>query len=109
MTTVALIVAAGSGSRTGLDFPKQYLMLDGKTVLERSILAFKNHADIDAVQVVINPDDQALYDTAAGHLDILPVIAGGESRQQLCQGLSWSRLDGVEQGCASVWKIRFAN
>lgn len=82
MTTVALIVAAGSGSRTGLDFPKQYLLLDGKTVLEKSITAFKNHAAVDAVVVVINQDDRPRYEAAAGHLDILPVVSGGESRQQ---------------------------
>ncbi len=82
MTTVALIVAAGSGSRTGLDFPKQYLEIEGQTVLEKSIMAFKNHDAVDAVLVVINPDDRPRYEAAVGHLNILPAAAGGASRQQ---------------------------
>ncbi len=38
---IALIVAAGSGSRMGKDLPKQYLTLGGKTVLRHSLEAFR--------------------------------------------------------------------
>ena len=55
--TVAVILAAGSGSRTGLAVPKQFLMLDGKTVLEHSVQTFHDHAGIDELVIVTS----ALY------------------------------------------------
>ncbi len=81
MTVIALIVAAGSGSRTGLDFPKQYLSLGNKTVLAHVIENFSNHSGIDHVQVIINPLDEDLYKQAVEGLDVLPWIAGGDARQ----------------------------
>ncbi len=59
--TAALIVAAGRGSRMGGTVPKQYQTLAGRAVLAHTISAFLNHAEIDLVQVVIHPDDEALY------------------------------------------------
>ncbi len=81
MTTIALIVAAGSGSRTGLDFPKQYLRIGEKAVLAIAADAFLKHSGIDAVQVIINPRDEDLYREATTDRDLLPWVAGGETRQ----------------------------
>ena len=47
-----MILAAGSGSRTGLSTPKQFLPLGGKTVLEHSVQTFNNHPGIDEVVIV---------------------------------------------------------
>ena len=52
MNTVGVILAAGSGSRTGLSTPKQFLPLGGKTVLEHSVQTFNNHPGIDQVVIV---------------------------------------------------------
>ena len=81
MNTVALIVAAGRGSRIGGEIPKQYLHLAGEPLLRHSLRAFAESPDIDAIKVVIHPDDRALYDQAARGLDILPPVHGGASRQ----------------------------
>ena len=56
METVAVILAAGSGSRTGLSTPKQFLPLGGKTVLEHSVQTFCNHPGIDEVIIVTAPE-----------------------------------------------------
>lgn len=113
---VALIVAAGRGSRftgapvhdlsksgaqdgaragaqratktgahsatVGGETPKQYRLLGGLPVLRRAVLAFRHHPQVDAVRVVIHPDDRAHYDQATAGLDLLPPIAGGASRQE---------------------------
>ena len=47
-----MILAAGSGSRTGLSTPKQFLPLGGKTVLEHSVQTFNDHPGIDEVVIV---------------------------------------------------------
>ncbi|HCI48122.1 MAG TPA: bifunctional 2-C-methyl-D-erythritol 4-phosphate cytidylyltransferase/2-C-methyl-D-erythritol 2,4-cyclodiphosphate synthase, partial [Rhodospirillaceae bacterium] len=80
--TAALLVAAGRGIRFMADRPKQYLDLQGMTVLRRSVLAFLNHPTIDLVQVVIGDDHHDLYQQAVGDLPLLPPVIGGETRQQ---------------------------
>lgn len=90
---VALIVAAGRGSRFAGDgaapaAPKQYRAIGGIPVLRRAILAFHRHPQVDAVRVVIHPDDQAHYDQATAGLSLLPPVHGGASRQEsVCRGL----------------------
>ena len=56
MSTVGVILAAGSGSRTGLSTPKQFLPLGGKTVLEHSVQTFHNHPGIDELVIVVHKD-----------------------------------------------------
>ncbi|MEW5729639.1 MAG: bifunctional 2-C-methyl-D-erythritol 4-phosphate cytidylyltransferase/2-C-methyl-D-erythritol 2,4-cyclodiphosphate synthase [Pseudomonadota bacterium] len=78
---VALVVAAGRGSRVGGDLPKQYLDLDGRPVLRHTLAAFAVNPSVDAVRAVIHPDDRGLYDVAARGLSLLDPVAGGASRQ----------------------------
>ena len=81
MSTVALIVAAGRGRRFGDPLPKQYQSLLGRPVLRHTASAFLNHPRIDAVRIVIGPDDGALYDEAVGDLGLLAPVIGGAERQ----------------------------
>lgn len=46
MHVTAIIAAAGGGSRLGTGTPKQFLDLAGRSILERSVLAFADHASI---------------------------------------------------------------
>ncbi|MBV8121326.1 MAG: bifunctional 2-C-methyl-D-erythritol 4-phosphate cytidylyltransferase/2-C-methyl-D-erythritol 2,4-cyclodiphosphate synthase [Alphaproteobacteria bacterium] len=78
----ALVVAAGRGTRFGGEQPKQYLPLAGHTVLHHAIAAFAGHPLIANVQVVIRPEDRDLFDRAVAGLNVLPPVAGGQTRQQ---------------------------
>ena len=78
---IALVVAAGRGTRLGAPLPKQYLPLAGRAVLRYSLEALADHPGIDAVRVVFNPQDAALYDAAASGLALMPPVAGGAARQ----------------------------
>lgn len=80
--TIALIAAAGTGSRMGGDTPKQYLSVGGMPILRRSVQAFLNHPDVDAVYVVINPGYRRLYDQAVEGLELPEPIIGGGTRQE---------------------------
>src|SRR5260370_9045090 len=73
----AVVVAAGRGVRAGGDFPKQYKEIAGEPVLRRSLLLFAQDARIGAVQPVIHPDDDALFERAADRLTLLPPVYGG--------------------------------
>ena len=87
-TAVALIVAAGRGSRFGGDLPKQYRPLAGETVLRRSVRAFLAHPRISGVRSIIHQDDADRYRRATSGLTLLEPVAGGASRQEsACRGL----------------------
>lgn len=82
MTNVALIVAAGRGTRAGPGGPKQYRLLGGIAVLRRTLVAFASHPGIDHVLAVIHPDDADSYQAAAAGLPkLLPPSFGGATRQ----------------------------
>jgi 2-C-methyl-D-erythritol 4-phosphate cytidylyltransferase/2-C-methyl-D-erythritol 2,4-cyclodiphosphate synthase len=82
LPAVALIVAGGRGLRAGGEIPKQYRKLGGAPVLRRTLLAFVRHPEVARVQVVIHPDDRALYDAAAQGLGAPPPVDGGATRQE---------------------------
>jgi len=97
--TIAVIVAAGRGARAGEGGPKQYRLLAGRAVIAWSAERFLNHAQIDAVRVVIHRDDANEYETAmaefAGHGKLLTPAIGGAERQ-----------DSVRLGLESVEALR---
>lgn len=49
---IALLTAAGLGSRMHLDIPKQFLHIEGKPVILYTMEAFQRHPQIDAIIVV---------------------------------------------------------
>lgn len=82
--TIALIVAAGSGSRFGIETPKQYALLGGKPLLLHSLEILLKHPQIDAVAVVISKEHGEFYEAAICNLQpetLLPPIHGGKERQ----------------------------
>src|SRR5579863_9658947 len=67
---MALVVAAGRGTRLGGARPKQYLPLAGRPLLRHSVGALTAHPAIDRVRVVFHPDDRDLYAEAVAGLDL---------------------------------------
>ena len=51
----AVILASGKGERMNCGFPKQFLEIKGKTIIERSIEAFEKNENIDEIIVVSEP------------------------------------------------------
>ncbi|MCL6416362.1 2-C-methyl-D-erythritol 4-phosphate cytidylyltransferase [Aestuariirhabdus sp. Z084] len=81
----AIVPAAGIGKRMGADRPKQYLELDGKTVIEHTLDRLRNFSPIEQVVVVLAPGDP--YQAAIPGLQEPDVI----------------RCDGGEERCHSVF------
>lgn len=80
---VAIVVAAGRGTRAGGPLPKQYQQLGGEPVLRRTLRLFCEHPDITAVLTVIHRDDSGLFaDAAEGLPKILAPVSGGATRQE---------------------------
>jgi 2-C-methyl-D-erythritol 4-phosphate cytidylyltransferase len=56
MKNIAVILAGGSGKRMGMKMPKQFLVLGGKPIIQHSIEAFEQHAEIDEICIIIHAD-----------------------------------------------------
>ena len=56
-SVVVIIVAAGKGTRMGSDVPKQYLVVDDKIILDKTIEQFEKNSKIDNIIVVVNAED----------------------------------------------------
>ncbi len=52
---VAIVLAGGVGSRMGLDKPKQFFEMGGRTILEHSVEAFEQNGEIAEVAIVSHP------------------------------------------------------
>lgn len=76
--TVALIVAAGQGSRIGGQ-PKQFRRLGGRAVVAHSYHALRAHPAIDEVIVVIGAGQEAALHAAIGDV---PFVIGGDTRRE---------------------------
>ncbi|WP_425824803.1 SDR family NAD(P)-dependent oxidoreductase [Streptomyces fractus] len=85
---IAVVLAGGVGSRTGLGFPKQLAKVAGKTLLEHTVSAFDQSEDIDEVYVLMEPTHldavKALME-GAGFRKVSQVMAGGTSRKATTQ------------------------
>lgn len=95
---IAVILAGGSGSRFGLDYPKQFVKLAGKTIIEHTIDIFEKHNLIDEICVVC----KAEYISKIEELSIKnkfkkikKIIVGGKERKDSSYNaiLSYSDLD----------------
>jgi len=83
LRTVAVVLAGGTGTRIGLDIPKQLLKIAGKTILEHTLDAFESHPGIDEIFIMMAPGHT--HETArlvgrGGYRKVVGVLDGGEDR-----------------------------
>jgi len=95
LTCVALVPAAGSGSRFAANQPKQYQPLSGKPMLWHAVSALAR-APVETVFVVLAPEDKAFatYDWSAfdGKMETL-YCGGGTRRDSVYNGLVAAMAD----------------
>ncbi|MGB5076436.1 MAG: bifunctional 2-C-methyl-D-erythritol 4-phosphate cytidylyltransferase/2-C-methyl-D-erythritol 2,4-cyclodiphosphate synthase [Sphingorhabdus sp.] len=93
--TIALIVAAGSGSRTGGDIPKQFRMVRGHPMVRHSYATLSSHPMISEVYVAIGAgQDDQLRACLAGLNEPRIVLGGATRRQSVWNGLRAIKRDG---------------
>ena len=82
---VALLTAAGSGSRMHQDIPKQFLHVDNKPIILYTMEAFQRNPQIDAILVVTLSTWTDFIWTYARQFNITKlrwVVCGGETGQE---------------------------
>jgi 2-C-methyl-D-erythritol 4-phosphate cytidylyltransferase len=85
---VAIVVAAGKGTRLGGNRPKQFLELDGIPVIIHTLRQFERCREIDEVVTVLPAEETAGFQSLAQQFELRKlsrVIAGGETRAQSVQ------------------------
>ena len=89
---VALLTAAGTGTRMGQDIPKQFMHVENKPIIIHTMEAFQNHPSIDAIVVVTLPAWIDVLKAYAAQFNINKlkwVVAGGSTGQEsICKGLN---------------------
>ena len=82
---VALLTAAGVGSRMHQDIPKQFIHVDDKPVIIYTMEAFQKHPSIDAIIVVTLESQKDVLWSYAKQFNITKlkwVVGGGDSGQE---------------------------
>mgnify|MGYP002651223772 CR=1 FL=1 len=82
---IALIAAAGQGTRLGAEVPKAYVELRGRTLLERSVRALLASGVVDEVIVLVSPDMEPEAARIIGRIDTagaapIRLVHGGSER-----------------------------
>ncbi|MFC3795854.1 2-C-methyl-D-erythritol 4-phosphate cytidylyltransferase [Corynebacterium tuscaniense] len=84
---VALVAAAGRGTRLGAEIPKAYVPLRVRTLLERSVTAMETSAVVDHIGVLVSPDMEPLArERLCGH-DVQFIHGAGERVDSVWAGL----------------------
>jgi 2-C-methyl-D-erythritol 4-phosphate cytidylyltransferase len=88
---VAIVVAAGKGTRLGGKQPKQFLDLGGVPIIIHTLRQFERSDEIDQIIAVVPAEETAAFLSLAKKFDLqkpLRVVAGGATRaQSVRQGL----------------------
>lgn len=89
---IALVAAAGQGTRLGAPIPKAYVELDGIPLLARSVRLLLDSGRVDEVIVLVSPDMEdtaarVLADAQLAEAPVRLVHGGGERADSVWAGL----------------------
>lgn len=95
MKNIAVILAAGSGTRFGAEVPKQFVKLAGKPLIIYTLDTFQKSPHIDEIIIVTHADYIDMVSDFANtyHFDkVSKVISGGKDRADS----SWSAIQSLD-------------
>jgi len=79
-SVIAVVPAAGVGSRMKADRPKQYLKINGKTILEHTVEKLLSHPQVAQIVVAISDDDPYYPELALNQNPQVIRVSGGSER-----------------------------
>lgn len=83
--TIAVLTAAGTGTRMHQDIPKQFIHVDNKPIIVHTMEAFQRHPSVDAILVVtLDSWKEVLYAYAKqyGITKLQWIVTGGSTNQE---------------------------
>jgi 2-C-methyl-D-erythritol 4-phosphate cytidylyltransferase len=78
----AIVPAAGTGARSGLDIPKQYQLLLGKPMMHHVLDVLSSHPDIDGICLALAAEDTCWAGIHKWHSKTLRTCIGGAERSE---------------------------
>ncbi len=89
---IALILSGGTGSRAGLDIPKQYAEAGGRPIFVYCVMCLSQHEEIDGIRIVASDEWRSLITEWLERTGAMGKFRGfsdpGENRQlSILQGL----------------------
>ncbi|WP_373942223.1 2-C-methyl-D-erythritol 4-phosphate cytidylyltransferase [Vibrio chagasii] len=98
-SVIAVVPAAGVGSRMKADRPKQYLEINGKTILEHTVEKLLAHPQVSQIVVAISDDDPYYPELPlTQNSQVIRVVGGGERADSVL-----SALDYIEKQQLGDW------
>jgi 2-C-methyl-D-erythritol 4-phosphate cytidylyltransferase len=85
LPTVAVVLAGGTGSRVGLNAPKQLLKVAGRTILEHTLAVFEESPVVDEIVILMAPGwvPEAVDIVGRSRFaKVSAVLAGGATRNE---------------------------
>ncbi|MBE2894427.1 2-C-methyl-D-erythritol 4-phosphate cytidylyltransferase [Spirabiliibacterium falconis] len=79
---VAIVPAAGVGSRMGAAVPKQYLPLGNKTVLEHTVALLASHSAVEEIVLAVAQNDTLIEQLKPHFSSKVRYVLGGETRAE---------------------------
>ncbi|CAD6363751.1 2-C-methyl-D-erythritol 4-phosphate cytidylyltransferase [Shewanella hafniensis] len=111
-SVVAIVPAAGIGSRMGADKPKQYLEVLGQSILAHTLDTLLSHQQITQVIIALHPNDSFFYALPqAQHPKLITVLGGGERADSVLAALmkapedSWALVHDAARPCLTLVDI----
>jgi 2-C-methyl-D-erythritol 4-phosphate cytidylyltransferase len=95
---IAVVPAAGIGSRMQAECPKQYLSIGGMTLIEHSIRALLQSPQISKVVVSLSPHDVQFAQLSIASDPRIQIVIGGRQRAD-------SVMAGLEQAGSHGWVL----
>jgi len=104
MAIHVVIPAAGSGRRMQAGIPKQYLQVQGRCIIESTLIRIMQANEISTINVVLDPADefgrQLLKDLSSELSRAITIVAGGTERWQSVRNAVFYLCS---EGCADDW------
>ncbi|MDG2943507.1 2-C-methyl-D-erythritol 4-phosphate cytidylyltransferase [Exercitatus varius] len=79
---IAVVPAAGVGSRMQADKPKQYLRIHGKTILEHTVGALLSYPPVKRVILAVAENDPYFCQLPLARDSRIQIVSGGETRAE---------------------------
>ena len=98
-SVIAVVPAAGIGSRMKADRPKQYLQIHGKTILEHTVEKLLSHPQVSKIVVAVSDDDPYYPELPLNLNPKVIRVSGGTERADSVL----SALDYIAQQQLSDW------
>lgn len=83
---IALLTAGGSGTRMGMDIPKQFLTIHDKPIIVYTMEMFENHPAIDKIIVACKEGWENILESYARQFNITKLTAIVKRRKK------WTRI-----------------